>query len=159
MHLDQEQRRTLSTNWSAFLKARKLTPSRVRRNYGMSYGTAKNLTDPAKYSAMTVPLIRRVTQLTNKSLKDLTTTRIEWPDNGARGNGQHAPQTKKAKRPASHAKQRGRQRPKAGARPARRVVVPEPRLVLLQLGEGTEISVPEGVKITVTGPRSLRIEG
>lgn len=156
MHLDQEQRRTLSTNWSAFLKARKLTPSRVRRNYGMSYGTAKNLTDPAKYSSMTVPLIRRVTQLTNKSLKDLTTTRVAWPDNGARGNGQHALQ-QKAKRPASHAKRRSRQRPKAGARPARRMV--EPRLVLLQLGGGTEISVPEGVKITVTGPRSLRIEG
>jgi hypothetical protein len=157
MHFDQEQRRTLSTNWSAFLKARKLTPSAVRKNYSMSYVTAKNLTDPAKYSSMTVPLIRRVTQLTNKSLKDLTTTRIEWPDS-ARGNGQHAPQ-QKAKKPASHLKRRGGQRPKAGARPARRVVVLESRSVLLQLGKGTEISVPEGVKVTVTGPRSLRIEG
>ena len=87
MHLDQEQRRTLSTNWSSFLKARKLTPSRVRQNYGMSYATAKNLTDPAKYSSMTVPLIRRLTQLTNKSLKDLITSRIDWPGNGARGSG------------------------------------------------------------------------
>jgi hypothetical protein len=147
MHLDPVQRRTLSANWSAFLKARKLTPSRVRQNYGMSYGTAKNLTDPAKYSSMTVPLIRRLTQLTNKSLKDLVTSRIDWPENGARGNGQHA-------------KRRSRPRRKAQARPARRVrvAVLEPRWVRLQLGEA-EISVPEGVKVTVTGPRSLRIEG
>ena len=146
MHLDPVQRRTLSANWSAFLKARRLTPSRVRQNYGMSYGTAKNLTDPAKYSSMTVPLIRRLTQLTNKSLKDLVTSRIDWPENGARGNGQHA-------------KRRNRPRRKAQARPARRVrvAVLEARWVRLQLGKA-EISVPEGVKVTVTGPRSLRIE-
>jgi hypothetical protein len=157
MHLNQEQRRTLSTNWSAFLKARKLTPSRVRRNYGMGYGTAKNLTDPDRYSSMTVPLIRRVTQLTNKSLKDLTTTRIEWPANGARTNGEHAPQ-KKGKRLASQTRRRGRQRLKMKALP-RRVAVLEPGVVQLEFGKGTQISVPEGVKVTVTGPRSLRIEG
>ena len=157
MYLDQEQRSTLSRNWSAFLKARKLTPSRVRQNYGMSYNTAKNLTDPAKYSSMTVPLIRRVTQLTNKSLKDLTSTRITWRDNGTRSNGEHAHQ-QTAKAPARHTRPRIRQRSKSQAQSAPRVAVLERRLVVVQLGESTEISVPEGAKVTVTGPRSLRIE-